>query len=225
MWQQTATRPAGKAAQVMTEYPRTVGVLLAGGQSSRMGGGDKSLRLIGQLPILDRVIERMRGQCSELVLNANGDAARFSGYSLPVIRDDMHGFQGPLAGILAGLDWVAENRPSVSWIVSIASDTPFLPRDLVQELHTQLKKSDAALACAASGGWTHPVIGLWPVSLRNDLRHALTQEGLRKIDTWTARHGVAAREWPIVDHDPFFNANTPDDLLAAENLIASGAID
>jgi molybdenum cofactor guanylyltransferase len=209
----------------MTECPRTIGVLLAGGQSRRMGGGDKSLRLIGQVPILDRVIERMKGQCSELILNANGDLARFSGYPMPVIRDDLDGFQGPLAGILAALDWVAKHRPDDTWIVSVASDTPFLPRDLVQKLHAQMRKSDRRLACAASGGWAHPVIGLWPVALRGDLRHALTQEGLRKIDAWTARHGVAVREWPVVDYDPFFNANTPDDLLAAENLIASGAID
>jgi molybdenum cofactor guanylyltransferase len=208
-----------------SETPRTIGVLLAGGQSSRMGGGDKSLRTIGQTPILHRVIERMESQCDELVLNANGDPTRFSDYHLPVIRDDLDGFQGPLAGILASLDWVATHRPDTTWVASIATDTPFIPRDLIKSLHKKMLESGSRLACAGSGGWVHPVIGLWPVELRGELRLALTQEGLRKIDLWTARYSVAVCEWPINSYDPFFNANTPDDLIEAESLIASGKID
>jgi molybdenum cofactor guanylyltransferase len=210
---------------MMTDYPPTIGLLLAGGQSSRMGGGDKPLLQIGHVPILDRIIDRMKDQCSELLLNANGDPERFANYDMIIIRDDIDGFQGPLAGILAGMDWTARNRPEIGWIASIAADTPFIPRTLVGSLHDQILRSGSRLACAGSGGWAHPVIGLWPVMLREDLRQALSQEGLRKIDAWTARYGVTVREWPIVQFDPFFNANTPEDIIKAENLVAAGVVD
>jgi molybdenum cofactor guanylyltransferase len=218
-------KPDAKGASMITDYPPTIGLLLAGGQSSRMGGGDKPLLQIGHVPILDRIIDRMKDQCSELLLNANGDPERFANYDMIIIRDDIDGFKGPLAGILAGMDWTARNRPEIGWIASIATDTPFIPRTLVGSLHDQILRSGSRLACAGSGGWTHPVIGLWPVMLREDLRQALTQEGLRKIDAWTARYGVTVHEWPIVQFDPFFNANTPEDIIEAENLVAAGVID
>lgn len=202
----------------MTETPSTLGLLLAGGLARRMGGGDKPLRLIAGRSILAHVIDRLGPQCDGLLINANGDPARFADYPLPVVADSVPDFAGPLAGILAGLDWIAEHRPDLAWMISVAADTPFIPRDLVQRLQAAREASAVPLACAASGGWTHPVIGLWPVALREDLRHALTVEDERKIDRWTARHGVVAVEWPVEPVDPFFNANRPDDLDEAERL-------
>ena len=198
--------------------PPTLGLLLAGGLARRMGGGDKPLRLIAGRSILAHVVDRLRPQCDGLLINANGDLSRFADFGLPVVADSVPGFAGPLAGILAGLDWLAANRPGHAWMVSVAADTPFIPRDLVQRLHAARASGNVPLACAASGGWDHPVIGLWPVALRDDLRHALTVEDERKIGRWTARHGVAAAEWPVDPVDPFFNANRPDDLVEAEQL-------
>ncbi len=198
--------------------PATLGLLLAGGLARRMGGGDKPLRTIAGRTILAHVIERLAPQCDGLLINANGDPARFADYGLPVAGDSVPDFAGPLAGILAGLDWLAQNRPGVDWMVSVAADTPFIPRDLVARLHAARLAAGVPLACAASGGWTHPVIGLWPVSLREALRHALTVEDERKIDRWTARHGVASAEWATEPVDPFFNANRPADLAEAERL-------
>jgi molybdopterin-guanine dinucleotide biosynthesis protein A len=201
--------------------PPTLGLLLAGGLARRMGGGDKPLRTIAGKTILAHVIERLKPQCESLLVNANGDPARFSDYALPVVADSVPDFAGPLAGILAGLDWMAENRPETEWLVSVAADTPFIPRDLVARLHEARAMANVPLACAASGGWTHPVIGLWPVRLRADLRHALTVEDERKIDRWTARHGCASAEWLPEPVDPFFNANRPEDIFEAEQLFAS----
>ena len=200
-----------------TETP-TLGLVLAGGLARRMGGGDKPLTRIGGATILSRVLERLRPQCMRIILNANGDPARFAETGLPVIADDVPGFAGPLAGILAGLDWVAVHAPDVATVVSVPGDCPFLPRDLVVRLDRARAASGRPLACARSGEWRHPVVGLWPVALRADLRHALTQEDLRKIDLWTARHGIALADWPAEPIDPFFNVNTPEDAAAAERL-------
>jgi molybdenum cofactor guanylyltransferase len=194
------------------------GVLLAGGLARRMGGGDKPMRQIGGRTILERVIARLKPQCDELILNANGDPARFASFGLPVIPDTVENFPGPLAGILAALDWAAANRPDVCLVLSAAADCPFLPRDLVARLNEALVKEDAQLAVAASDGQSHPVIGLWRVSLRDELRHALVQEDVRRIDRWTARYKLATVEWPVDTLDPFFNANTMDDIAEAERL-------
>ncbi|APF37154.1 molybdenum cofactor guanylyltransferase, proteobacterial [Chelatococcus sambhunathii] len=199
--------------------PPTIGALLAGGLARRMGGGDKPLRHVGGRPILDHVVERMAPQCAGLVINANGDPARFAPYGLPVVPDDVPGFAGPLAGILAVLDHVAVRRRDVEWIVSVAADTPFLPPDLVARLHAARQEEGAMLACAASGGRTHPVVGLWPVGIREDLRRALVGEGERKIDRFTARFPLAVAEWPTEPFDVFFNANAPADLEAAEAIL------
>ncbi|AOG07167.1 molybdenum cofactor guanylyltransferase MobA [Bosea sp. RAC05] len=204
----------------MTDTP-TLGLLLAGGLARRMGGGDKPLRTIAGRSILAHVIERLAPQCDRLLVNANGDPARFAAYGLPVVADSVPDFAGPLAGILAGLDWMAVHRPETEWLVSVAADTPFIPDDLVARLQEARETQGVPLACAASGGWTHPVIGLWPVRLRADLRHALTVEDERKIDRWTARHGCASAEWPVTPVDPFFNANKPEDLDEAERLFAT----
>jgi molybdenum cofactor guanylyltransferase len=193
-------------------------VLLAGGLARRMGGGDKPMRQIGGRTILERVIARLQPQCDGLILNANGDPARFANFRLPVIADTIENFPGPLAGILAGLDWAAANRPDVGWMLSAAADCPFLPRDLVARLHRARMETGAQLAVAASGGQSHPVIGLWSVGLRDQLRHALVIEDIRKIDRWTARYPLATVTWPTEPLDPFFNANTIDDIAEAERL-------
>ena len=203
-----------------TDHPPTLGLVLAGGLARRMGGGDKALLRIGDETILDRVVARFGPQCDGLLLNANGDPARFARFGLPVVADDIPDFAGPLAGILAGLDWLAANRPEIAWMASVPGDCPFVPRDLVPRLHEARAAEGTALACAKSGDWRHPVAGLWPVALRADLRHALTREGLHKIEIWTARHGVAIAEWPDKPVDPFFNVNRPEDLANAELIAA-----
>jgi molybdopterin-guanine dinucleotide biosynthesis protein A len=200
---------------------KIIGVLLAGGLARRMGGGDKPLRLIAGRPLLDHVIERLRPQVAGLVLNANGDPARFAAYGLPVVADSIPDYAGPLAGVLAGLDWTAQNRSDCPMIVSVATDAPFLPTDLVARMAGAIAAEEADLACAASGGQAHPVIGLWPVRLREDLRRALTEEGLRKVDVWTARHRLAIVPFADRPVDPFFNANRPEDLDAAAALLAN----
>jgi molybdopterin-guanine dinucleotide biosynthesis protein A len=198
---------------------KVVGLLLAGGQSRRMGGGDKALRLLGGALLLDRVIERLRPQVDALVLNANGDPLRFARFALPVVADSVPGFAGPLAGVLAGLDWAVSQRPDCSHVVTVATDAPFLPLDLVARLADGLDKTGADLACAASGGRSHPVFGLWPVRLRDDLRRAVTDHGIRKVDLWTARHKLATVSFPDQPVDPFFNANRPEDFAVAEALL------
>ena len=204
----------------MTEISRVPGVLLAGGLARRMGGGDKPMRTIAGRTLLDRVIARLQPQCDGLILNANGDPARFATFNLPVIADGVADFPGPLAGILAALDWAAEHRPDVSHILSAAADCPFLPRDLVARLRQALTAENAQLAVAASDDQSHPVIGLWSVALRDELRHALVVEDIRKIDRWTARYRLATVTWPTTPLDPFFNANTMDDIAEAERLAA-----
>ena len=201
----------------MNEIP---GVLLAGGLARRMGGGDKPMRIIAGKTILERVIARIGTQCDGLILNANGDPARFAKFDLPVIADNVVDFPGPLAGVLAGLDWVAKSRPQAKWMLSAAGDCPFLPRDLVVRLDQERRQQNAELAVAASGGRTHPVIGIWSVRLREELRQALVVEGLRKIDRWTSRYPLATVTWPTAPFDPFFNANTIDDLAEADRLAA-----
>ena len=204
----------------MTEAAGTLGLVLAGGLARRMGGGDKAMIAIGGTSILDRVLERLRLQTAGIIINANGDPARFAATGLPVIADTVPGFAGPLAGVLAGLDWAAANKPDITYIASVPGDCPFLPRDLVGRLHAARISDDLPLACARSGAWRHPVVGLWPVTLRDDLRRALVDEDLRKIEVWTARHGIAIADWPDKPVDPFFNVNTPDDAARANALAA-----
>src|SRR5580704_5796061 len=199
-------------------HPATLGLVLAGGLARRMGGGDKALIAIGGVAILDRVLARLRPACTDIILNANGDPARFARYGLPVIPDSVPDFAGPLAGILAGLDWAAVLAPDIEWVASAPGDCPFLPHDLVSRLHEARQKAGTPLACARSGDWRHPVVALWRVALRDDLRHALIEESLHKIEVWTARHGVAIAEWPTTPIDPFFNVNTPEDAAEAERL-------
>jgi molybdopterin-guanine dinucleotide biosynthesis protein A len=205
---------------VAAPLPATLGLVLAGGLARRMGGGDKARITIGGVTILQRVLACLASQCTRIVINANGDPARFADTKLPVVADSVPDFAGPLAGILAGLDWAAVHMPECEWLVSVPGDCPFLPNDLVARLHAARVAAGAPLACSRSGEWRHPVIGLWPLALREDLRRALVAEGLRKIEIWTARHGVAIADWPAAPVDPFFNVNTREDAAQAQAMAA-----
>lgn len=195
-----------------------LGVILAGGQATRMGGGDKGLLPLGQGTLLSSVIDRLEPQVAGLALNANGDAARFSDLGLPVLADSIDGFAGPLAGVLAGLDWAAEQGAET--IVTAAADTPFFPCDLVPRLLLAADGMTHPLALAATsdakrGSARHPTFGLWPVALRDDLRAALAG-GLRKVVLWTLAHD--GREAMFPEEAAFFNVNTPEDLAKAEAM-------
>ncbi|MBO9406415.1 molybdenum cofactor guanylyltransferase MobA [Shimia sp. R9_1] len=197
-----------------------LGVILAGGQATRMGGGDKGRLMLGQRSILEHVIERLEPQVAGLALNANGDAARFEDLDLPVLPDSMEGYPGPLAGVLAGLDWAAEQGADA--IVTAAADTPFFPCDLVPRLLLAAEDKQHTLALSASREpdgkvWRQPTFGLWPVALRDDLRASL-QEGLRKVVLWTDKHDAGQAIFAQTGVDPFFNVNTPDDLQEARRL-------
>lgn len=198
--------------------PPTLGLILAGGLARRMGGGDKLRIRIGGATILERVLARMKPQCGRIIINANGEPARFADTGLAVVADSVPDFAGPLAGVLAGLDWTAANLPDIEWVASAPGDCPFLPKDLVARLHEARLTAKTPLACARSGQRRHPVIGLWPVRLRENLRRALVDEGLHKIELWTERFGVALAEWPDTPIDPFFNINTPEDAARAEEI-------
>ena len=197
-----------------------LGLILAGGLARRLVGGDKLRLTIGGKSILDRVLATMAPQCAALIINANGDPARFADTGLPVVADATPDFAGPLAGVLAGLDWAAAHRPDIVDVASVPGDCPFLPSDLVARLVAARAAANTPLVCARSGDWRHPVVGLWPVALREDLRKAVEIEGLHKIEIWTARHGIAIADWPAAPVDPFFNVNTPEDVAAAERVAA-----
>ena len=192
------------------------GVILAGGQSRRMGGGDKSLLRLGGGTILDSVIARLEPQVAGLALNANGDARRFAGFKLEVVADSIDDFAGPLAGVLAGLDWAAEK--GASHIVTAAADTPFFPADLVPRLLLTAETEAKPIVLARTDNGRHPTFGLWPTALRDDLRQALT-DGVRKVVQWTDKHGTAMADFPTGSYDPFFNVNTPEDLALAQEYL------
>jgi molybdopterin-guanine dinucleotide biosynthesis protein A len=199
--------------------PGVAGVILAGGRARRMGGGDKCLHRLGGKTILEHVIDRARPQVSRLVLNANGDPGRFAEFGLPVAGDVIGGFAGPLAGILTGLEWARGHAPDCPWVASFATDTPFLPEDFVPRMLAAVTQANADIACAASGGRSHPVFGLWPVRLAGELRRALADEDIRKIDLWTARYSLVTVEFRAEPRDPFFNVNRPNDLAVAERML------
>ncbi len=205
-------------------HEEVAGVLLAGGLSRRMGGGDKCLRPLGGRPILQRIVDRVRSQVGPLVLNANGDPERFAGFGLPVVPDVIEGFAGPLAGVLTGLAWAESKAPGCRWLASFATDAPFVPEDLVARLLNAVEEEGADMACAASRGRPHPVFGLWPVRLKAELEAAMRDEDIRKVDVWTGRFRLATVEFPDIETgagalDPFFNTNRPEDLEEAERLL------
>lgn len=202
---------------------RPAGVILAGGLATRMGGGDKGMLPLGDGTLLTHVVNRLAPQVGDMALNANGDPTRFADTGLPVLPDSVEGFAGPLAGVLAGLDWAAEQ--GATHVVSAAADTPFFPRDLVDRLFIAAQRDGAPIALAATldpdrGALRQPTFGLWPVALRDDLRAALN-EGVRKVVQWTDRHGAAVAAFAPTPFDPFFNVNTPDDLAHAQTLLES----
>ena len=203
----------------MPSEPDICGLLLAGGQSRRMGGGDKCLLPLGGRTLLRCMIDAARPQVGALVLNTNSDPNLFTAYGLPIKQDVIDGHAGPLAGVLTGLEWAAECVPGSSWVASFACDAPFVPPDLVSGLRQAIEAADADMACAASGGRHHPVFALWPVRLAADLREAVTREGLRKVDDWTSRYAQVRVEFSAVPNDPFFNINRPEDLATAEALL------
>jgi molybdenum cofactor guanylyltransferase len=210
----------------MSPTAPVVGILLAGGKSSRMGGGDKCLRPLGGRPILAHIIERLKPQVSGLIVNANGEIGRFAQFGLPVVEDSVAGYAGPLAGVLAGLQWIKLNRPDSEYGVTVATDTPFFPADLVQRF-LAARGDRPALLVARSAAGVHPVIGLWPVDLADDIEHSLNRD-LRKVGDFTERHGAVEVPFPPVEIggaeiDPFFNINRPEDLAEAEALMSEHA--
>jgi molybdenum cofactor guanylyltransferase len=204
----------------MTDQPATVGAILAGGLARRLGGGDKGLRMVGGRSVLARLVDRLAPQVMRLILNANDDPRRFDALGLPVVADNVPDHPGPLAGVLAALEWVAEAEQGVEWVVTVPGDAPFVPRDLVERLHAERQGSAADFACAASRERAHPVIALWPVSMRHELRSAVAEHGIRKVDLFTQRYSCATVNWPVAQVDPFFNVNTPEDLAEADRLVA-----
>ncbi|HZH11329.1 MAG TPA: molybdenum cofactor guanylyltransferase MobA [Microvirga sp.] len=209
----------------MGPFPATLGVILAGGLSRRMGGNDKTLlRLQGQT-LLAHVTNRLGPQCESIVLSANGDPSRFAETGLPVVPDTVPDHPGPLAGLLAAMDWCVSKKPFVEWIVSVPCDTPFIPTDLVERLHAARNDSHGAMACAASGSRQHYVTGLWSVSLRERLRRALVLDGMRRVEDWVKSHDFAIAVWPLEPIDPFFNINTPADLGLAASMLNCAPLD
>lgn len=206
------------------------GLVLAGGLSRRMfsghaGTGDKGLLQIAEKPMIAHVVDRLKPQVGVLAINANGDPARFADFGLPIVADTIEGFAGPLAGVLAGLRWAAVNTPAARWIVSVSSDAPFLPSDLVSRLIDAVRDRGNAIAIAQSDDGLHPVIGLWPLALADDLEASL-KAGLRKVLHWTDRHGTVPVPFAPIRVggefiDPFFNANTPQELEEARRLMGA----
>lgn len=209
----------------MQAHPQeqVVGVLLAGGQSRRMGGGDKGLRLLAGKPMMAHVRDRLAAAANPIIINANGDPQRFAPLGLPVVADEVEGYAGPLAGVLAGLKWAAEHQPKARYVATAACDTPFFPEDFVAALLSAAEGTYPAISLAASDGQVHPVFGLWPVALADDLEAAL-RAGTRKVLDWTARHQTYVVSFPSVHIggsvvDPFYNANTPEEFAEAERLL------
>ncbi|MBT7956697.1 MAG: molybdenum cofactor guanylyltransferase MobA [Rhodospirillaceae bacterium] len=197
-----------------------IGVILAGGQSRRFGGGDKFIRELKGEPLVDRVIERVRPQTSQMIISSNAETPHLTKFRLPIVADVIEGQAGPLAGILSGMEWTRENASDCDWIVSFPTDAPFVPLDLVAQMHEQAVADDAEIVCAASGGRTHPVCALWRVNLAGNLRQVMEEEEMRKIDLWTARHRLSVLEFSDQPYDPFFNINRPEDLEQAETILA-----
>jgi len=195
------------------------GVLLAGGQSRRFGGGDKCLQVLEGKTLLERAALNAAPQVGALILNVNGDASRFPDLGLPILSDSIEGYAGPLAGVLTTMDCVANHVPQALWIATFATDAPFIPVNWVTRVQAAITREKADMGTVSSNGRTHPVFGLWPVDLRFELRKAMENEGIRKVDEWTGRYNVATVEFDAEPVDPFFNINTPDDLSHAASLV------
>ncbi len=207
-----STEPQGARADV-------AGVILAGGLARRMGGRPKALIELDGKPLAAHALERLAPQAGAVALNANADGERLAALGAPVIRDTVEGFAGPLAGVLAGMLWARKAAPEARWLVSVAVDTPFFPADLAARFIEAVTESDAQMAVAASNGRAHPVFGLWPIAMAEELQAALVGEGLRKIDLFTARYRLVQVDFGHGRADPFFNINRPEDLQQAQRRI------
>ncbi|HBK05928.1 MAG TPA: molybdenum cofactor guanylyltransferase MobA [Acetobacteraceae bacterium] len=196
----------------------TIGAILAGGLARRLGGGDKTLRGVGGRSVLTRLIDRLTPRVTRVVLNANDDPGRFAFLGLPIVADSLPDHPGPLAGVLAVLEWAATEAPGIAWVMTVPCDTPFLPSDLAERLHAARIRDGATIVCAASAGRTHPVIALWPVALAAALRRAVADEGIRRVGQFTGRYPCSVVDWGIDPVDPFFNVNTSEDLAEADRL-------
>ena len=197
------------------------GLVLAGGLSRRMGGGEKGLQQLAGQTMISRVIDRMAPQMDQLAINANADSEPYLAFGLPVLPDTISGHAGPLAGVLTGLEWAA-TLPGVTHVVTAATDTPFLPLDLVERF--ALLSGPERIVIARSDGNRHPVFGLWPVALRRDLADWLATSDTMKVLAWVHRHDFAFCDFEAGGAgmpDPFFNANTPEELAEAEAFLAS----
>ncbi|QNT78941.1 molybdenum cofactor guanylyltransferase MobA [Entomobacter blattae] len=203
----------------MTSQDPITAVILAGGLSSRMGGGNKGLKLLNGQPLLTYIIKAITPQVSHSVINANGPPEALHSFHLPIQVDTLPGFQGPLAGILAGMEWALQHVPSCQYIVTIPADSPFIPSNLVEKLKEAQQKHHTILALARSNGQCHPVVGLWPLTLHHALHEALTREKIHKILRFTEKYSLAYADFSVEDIDPFMNINTPQDLQKAEELM------
>ena len=205
------------------------GIILAGGLSRRMGGGDKGLLMLGETSIIERVIDKILPQVGSLAININGDSSRFPDYKLPIIPDSIKGYLGPLSGILAGMEWAFKNGNR--YIATVAADTPFLPDDLIKRLHAMVKSKNLNIGIAASrilsgdDVFIHPTFGIWEVALKDDLRDALAND-TRKIMFWAKKFKLDYYYFDTSDKlsDPFFNINTPDDLEEAKYRLKKGLL-
>jgi molybdopterin-guanine dinucleotide biosynthesis protein A len=209
-----------QAVKMAIKANQLVGVILAGGLSRRMGGGDKSMLALGGQSILNYVVDLAQAQVETLVLNANGDAERFASFALPVQADIVPDFAGPLAGVVSAMAWTKQNRTNATHIITMAADTPFFPADYVARMLKQMQEKEQRLACASYQGRTQPVFGLWPVDLFEDLYRAIVEDDMRKVDRFTAPYGVADVAFDELLENPFFNVNRPEDLILAEQLIS-----
>jgi molybdopterin-guanine dinucleotide biosynthesis protein A len=204
---------------VENERAPVAGLVLAGGLARRMGGRHKAFLELGGRPLIMHAVERLRPQVAHVAISANAERERLRAFAEPVLADPVPGFAGPLAGVLAGLEWLREEHPDVPWLLTVAVDTPFFPPDLAAAMLAAVEREGADMAVAASGGRAHPVFGLWPVTVAGELRRALVEEDLRKIDLFTARYRLARVSFHHAAVDPFFNVNRPEDLVRANNLL------
>jgi molybdopterin-guanine dinucleotide biosynthesis protein A len=206
--------------QADADCAATLGLVLDGGRARRMGGADKGLMMLAGRPMIAHAIERLRRQVVTLAISANGDPSRFASFGLPVVADNPPDYSGPLAGVLAGLEFCARSTFRLTHVATLPGDTPFAPEDFVARLHAARRAANAEIVVAVSQGKLHHVAALWPVAIAEDLRRAIVEEGARKVETFAARHAVATVEWPTEPLDPFSNVNTLEDLARADAALA-----
>jgi molybdopterin-guanine dinucleotide biosynthesis protein A len=211
----------------MSSSVSIIGIVLAGGKSSRMGGGNKALLPLGGRPLLSHVVARLRPQVAEIVLNANDDSGRFAAFGLPLVADRLAGQMGPPAGVHAGLAWAKANRPGSRFVITVAADTPFFPADLVSRFCAATSITNPKLVVARSESGVHPVFGLWPVSLAPHLEDSLRRGARKALDFVAAQQAKEVAFPPLEIRgravDPFFNLNRPEDLAEAEALLGATA--